>query len=229
MLKVATPKVTKIGATVGLTDKIRDLGMDCDPFASTPESLMEFAGRICYQSQHKPNEATRANEDYLANILDHGHESVLEHATFTFYIEGVSRALTHELIRHRHLSYSQLSQRFVDESNTAIVLPPAIEEYSDNHLYLNHAVSVALDQYKKMVHRLQEQGLGRKQAREAARAVLPNCVETKIVVSGNIRAWRDMLKKRLDPTADAEIRQVSSLIFAELESVVPNALQDLSQ
>lgn len=229
MLKVATPKVTMIGSTAGFHVAINDLGMESDDLATSSETLMEFAGRSCYQSFHKPSKATEANEDYLANILKQGHESVLEHASFTFYIEGVSRALTHELIRHRHLSYSQLSQRFVDESDTAIVLPPAVEEYSHNHLYLNYAVSIALDQYKKMVHRLQESGLPRKQAREAARAVLPNCVETKIVVTGNVRAWRDMLKKRLDPSADAEIRQVSQMIFDELNTVVPNALQDMSQ
>lgn len=228
MLKVAKPEVTLVGYTNSI-NLSAGIGMESDPDATSPEGLMEAAGRVCYQSQHKPNEATETNKDYLANILRQGHESVLEHAVFSFYLTGVSRALTHELIRHRHLSYSQLSQRFVDESETAIVLPPAIEEYSDNHLYLNYAVSIALDQYKKMVYRLQEQGLPRKQAREAARAVLPNCVETKIVVTGNVRAWRDMLKKRLDPAADAEIRQVSQMIFDELNAIVPNALQDMSQ
>lgn len=228
MLKVATPEVTLVGYTNSI-NLSAGIGMESDPEASPAESLMEAAGRVCYQAQNKPNPATERNKDYLANILRQGHESVLEHTSFSFYIEGVSRALTHELIRHRHLSYSQLSQRFVDESDTAIVLPPAIQEYSDNHMYLNYAVSVALDQYKKMVYRLQEQGLPRKQAREAARAALPNCVETKIVVTGNVRAWRDMLKKRLDPSADAEIRQVSQMIFEELNAIIPNALQDMSQ
>lgn len=226
MLKVAKPEVILVGHTRG-TNIYKGIGMFPDPEATSPEDLMEAAGRVCYQSQHKPNPATESNEDYLANILRQGHESVLEHAVFSFYITGVSRALTHELIRHRHLSYSQLSQRFVDESDTAIVLPPAIEEGSVEHDILDNSVQVALYAYEDMVNQLQdEKGLKRKQAREAARAVLPNCVETRIVVTGNVRAWRDMLKKRLDPAADAEIRLVSEMIYDELHAWVGNALQD---
>lgn len=226
MLKVAKPDVIMVGYTRG-TNISNGIGMIPDPDSTSPEDLMEAAGRVCYQSQHKPNAATESNEDYLANILRQGHESVLEHAVFSFYLTGVSRALTHELIRHRHLSYSQLSQRFVDESQTAIVLPPAIEEGSEEHEILDNSVQVALYAYEDVVNRLQdEKGLKRKQAREAARAVLPNCVETRIVVTGNVRAWRDMLKKRLDPAADAEIRLVSEMIYEELHAWVGNALQD---
>lgn len=226
MLKVAKPDVIMVGYTRG-TNISNGIGMIPDPDSNSPEDLMEAAGRVCYQSQHKPNPATESNEAYLANILRQGHESVLEHAVFSFYITGVSRALTHELIRHRHLSYSQLSQRFVDESQTAIVLPPVIEEGSEEHEILDNSVQVALYAYEDVVNRLQdEKGLKRKQAREAARAVLPNCVETRIVVTGNVRAWRDMLKKRLDPAADAEIRLVSQMIYGELHAWVGNALQD---
>src|SRR5690606_13467825 len=88
--------------------------MDLDFESMDAEDLIEFAGRSCFQSFNKPNPATRANKDYIANIIAQGHHSVLEHASATFYIEGVSRALTHELIRHRHLSFSELSQRFVN-------------------------------------------------------------------------------------------------------------------
>lgn len=226
MLKVAKPDVILVGYTKG-TNISNGIGMIPDPESTTPEDLMEAAGRVCYQSQHKPNPATETNEAYLANILRQGHESVLEHAVFSFYLTGVSRALTHELIRHRHLSYSQLSQRFVNESQTAIVLPPAIEEGSLEHDTLDNSVQVALWAYEDLVNSLQEeQGLKRKQAREAARAVLPNCVETRIIVTGNVRAWRDMLKKRLDPAADAEIRLVSQMIYDELHAWVGNALQD---
>src|SRR5690554_5126308 len=78
------------------------------------EALSEFAGRACYQAWERPNPKTAHNVDYLANILKQGHESVLEHGSVSFYIEGVSRSLTHELIRHRHLSFSELSQRYVN-------------------------------------------------------------------------------------------------------------------
>src|SRR6266705_2597291 len=90
------------------------------PDAEGGEALAEFAGRACYQSWSKPNPATATNAGYLAHILDVGHLSVLEHGTVTFYFTGVSRSFTHELIRHRHFSYSQLSQRYVPERDAAM-------------------------------------------------------------------------------------------------------------
>src|SRR3954468_24942198 len=89
------------------------------------ERLAEFAGRLCYMSQANP--AKRPTREYLDNIKKQGHGSVLEHANYTLLFEGVSRSLTHELVRHRAgFAYSQLSQRYVDESNASFVVPPAI-------------------------------------------------------------------------------------------------------
>src|SRR5437762_8599508 len=89
------------------------------------ERLAEFAGRLCYMSQANP--AKRQTRDYLENIKKQGHGSVLEHANYSMLIEGVSRSLTHELVRHRAgFAFSQLSQRYVDESQAAFVVPPAI-------------------------------------------------------------------------------------------------------
>src|SRR5215472_17319579 len=89
------------------------------------ERLAEFAGRLCYMSQHNP--AKRETREYLENIKKQGHGSVLEHATYSLLLEGVSRSLTHELVRHRAgFAYSQMSQRYVDESEAAFVVPPAI-------------------------------------------------------------------------------------------------------
>ena len=85
------------------------------------EALAEFAGRACYQSWSKPNPRTATNAGYLRHILEVGHLSVLEHGSVTFYLTGVSRSLTHELIRHRHFSYSQLSQRYVPGRGSALV------------------------------------------------------------------------------------------------------------
>ena len=203
-------------------------GMEVGTNDSGADVLAEFSGRSCYQSFHKPNEKTRANKDYLANILRQGHESVLEHSSATFYIEGVSRALTHELIRHRHLSYSQLSQRFVDESESEIVCPPAItgDRLQDDLL---DAQADVLEWYGTLVGSLQAEGLPRKQAREAARAVLPNMTETKIVVTGNMRAFRDFIKKRHTLAADAEIRKVAGLILSELRQLAPNSFQDIPE
>lgn len=208
-------------------------GMELETYATDAECLVEFAGRACYQSFNKPNPATAKNSDYIANIITQGHESVLEHATVSFYLTGVSRALTHELIRHRHLSYSQMSQRFVDESDANIVMPPAISalfhEGSEEYNTVVKQANKSLKRYSALVDSLQEEGLPRKQAREAARAVLPNCMETRIVVSGNLRAWRDYLKKRTSPHADAEIRIVSQMILSELYYIAPSVFKDFCE
>ena len=191
--------------------------------------LTEFAGRSCYQSWNKPNPATATNRAYVQHILDVGHYSVLEHGSATFYIEGVSRSLTHELVRHRHFSYSQLSQRFVDESNVEFVIPPAVRD-AEGFLgpeSFNEFRDIILEAYNGIAEQLEEKGLSRKQIREAARAVLPNMTETKIVVTGNHRAWREFLQKRNSPGADAEIQELSKLLLAELKKIAPNTYQDM--
>src|ERR1700709_1285331 len=135
------------------------------------QALAEFAGRACYQSWDKPNPATATNEGYLRHILEVGHLSVLEHGTVTFYLTGVSRSLTHELIRHRHFSYSQLSQRYVPGRGSKLVV----------HAGCGAAAEAAEKAYDQLLSGLEERfadepnaTLRRKQARQAARAVLPN-------------------------------------------------------
>lgn len=217
--------------------------MSLDPDAGDMQQLVEFAGRACYQSFHKPNPATAKNKDYIARTLhDQKHWSIAEHATATFYITGVSRALTHELIRHRHLSYSQLSQRFVDESEANIVIPPAADKSQAEVVYeseefwddLTGKLSVAMWHwwmdaslnYETVVEALTGEGLPRKQAREAARAVLPNMVETRIVVTGNLRAWHEVIERRTAPDADAEFQQVAGLIRDELRQLAPEVFPE---
>ena len=197
--------------------------------AGHADTLAEFAGRNCYQAWERKNPKTQTNEGYLANILKQGHESVLEHASATFFVEGVSRSLTHELIRHRHLSFSELSQRYVNVEDTEFVVPPAMGE-----VYGEHAESYLWDlapvgDYSDIVGRLMEAGFTRKQAREAARAVMPNSTETKIVVTGNMRAWRDVLKKRFHVAADAEIREFATEILRQLREIAPNTFQDIPE
>lgn len=194
-----------------------------------PDLLAEFAGRSCYQSWDNPS--GRDNRSYLANIIEQQHFSVLEHASATFYIEGVSRSLTHELIRHRHLSFSQLSQRFVDESarNNEYVIPPAYAGDEDAQGILESAVDSGLDAYEALVRIGQDRGLTRKQAREAARAVLPNATETKIVVTGNHRAWREFLHKRRTPHADVEIQLLAQEILRQLKELAPATYQDFTE
>lgn len=218
MTKYTEPNVRLLAYT---TPVILDEMTPSGHHSQLKEYPLEFAGRACYQSFDRPNPKTADTGDYLENIISLGHESVLEHASITFYITGVSRSFTHELIRHRHLSFSQLSQRYVDESDLLIVPPPALPD----HAILTDAAKHAREAYRDMLTVLK--GLPRKQAREAARAVLPNMVETRIVVTGNLRAWRDMLWKRLSPTADAEIQRVSRMILKELSNLYPDVFEDI--
>ena len=116
MAEIAPLRVQLIARTEFLAPA--DVPWDTD--ADGGEALVEFAGRACYQSWSKPNPRTATNAGYLKHIIDVGHFSVLEHASVSFYITGISRSCTHELIRHRHFSYSQLSQRYVPENEAQV-------------------------------------------------------------------------------------------------------------
>lgn len=221
-------RVTLIGNTQLAKDGATIMQwMRLDDHSSAPDDLVEFAGRACYQSFNKPNEATRSNEDYLANIIKQQHFSVMEHASASFYVTGVSRSLTHELVRHRHLSFSQLSQRFVNEEDFATVAPPALQGDTLGEYHLEDMAEKAKAAYAYLVSLLLEKGLTRKEAREAARAVLPNMTETRLVVTGNFRAWRDVIVRRIDPAADAEIQEFARLVLAALKVLAPGCFQDM--
>jgi len=199
------------------------------------DQLAEFAGRMCYQSWERPNPQTATNHGYLKHILEVGHESILEHSSATFYVAEVSRALSHELVRHRHLSFSQLSQRFVDEADVIAIIPPAIEDADAsalNGLKLSSAVGASMRHaqrfYGELVVNLIAQGFSRKQAREAARCVLPNSTETRFVVSGNLRAWREVILKRASAAADAEMQRFALAVLRHLQTLAPNTFQEFS-
>jgi len=183
--------------------------------ATDGERLAEYAGRLCYMSQHNP--ANRGTAEYLENIKKQGHGSVLEHAVYVVLVEGISRSCSHELVRHRAgFGYSQLSQRYVDESHAAFVVPPAVlgdqgleddwraQMETAQHAYVR-AVEALMERYAWVADKVHR----RKMAREAARSVLPNATETKIVVSGNVRAWRTLLELRCGEGAELEIRRMA--------------------
>ena len=222
-MAIATPNVRLVAHTV-LADGFPDIEpQDGDTDA---DFLAEGAGRSCYQSFDRPNPKTAANADYLANIIRQAHFSVLEHASATFYLTGVSRALLTELTRHRHLSFSVVSQRFVDSSNASVVVPPALRGDAAAEKALNDWQATVGAVYESMVADLQSKGHKRKQAREAARCLMPNMTETKIVVTGSMSAWRYVIARRIDPSADAEIREVAGMILAELKKLAPNSFGD---
>jgi thymidylate synthase (FAD) len=208
------------------------------------EVVAEFAGRLCYLSfgenaglegGHKSIPGRTSNEAYLANILQVKHGSVLEHAVWTLLIEGVSRSLTHELIRHRAgFGFSQVSQRYVDESDIAFVLPPEIREGSRAFEIWSAACEQTLEGYRELLEELAEQvgdsgpaTMRKKRARQAARSVLPNAAETKIVVTGNARAWRHFMEMRGSGSADMEIRRLSGHVLRSMHQEARHIFGDM--
>lgn len=193
------------------------------------EALLEFAGRACYQAWTKKNVKTATNKGYLFNIIDHDHGSVFEHATATFYCQGLSRNDTHELIRHRAgTAYSELSQRYVDVLEMQFVGHPTLEGVGEHGQdILVGSPWQAKRDYAALVEDREQAGFKGKKAREAARAILPGGMETKIVVTANLRAWRHIMKMRGSIHADASIRKWAIAIAWELKRKFPHAFQDM--
>ena len=224
---IVEPQVKLIAHTVIDPDVISEL-MEIQPASTDAETLVTFAGRSCYESWHRPSEATHDDADYInRTIFEQQHGSILEHATATLYFTGVSRAFLAELTRHRHLSFSVRSQRFVDESGANIVLPP-VYRYAQPETALHRAAEllegIAQDldsHYEGLVAEAEIDGHKRKQAREAARAILPNMTETKVIVTANLRAWLEVIERRTAPDADAEIQEVMGMAREALRPLAP--------
>lgn len=194
------------------------------------EALAEMAGRVCYMSYGK---GRKTNREFLAHLIEVGHGSVLEHAVWSFLITGVSRSFTHELIRHRHFSYSQLSQRYVDESDSEFVEPDVIADDPALHEIWCESVNAARAAYDRLIAGLQDKygdvadkTLRRKLARQAARSVLPNATETKIFVTGNVRALRHFIEMRGSEYADVEIRKVALAMLEIMRREAPSMFAD---
>jgi thymidylate synthase (FAD) len=210
----------------------KHLAVEWSGDATDGERLAEYAGRICYMSQANP--AKRSTAEYLENIKKQGHGSVLEHAVYVLLIEGISRSCSHELVRHRAgFGYSQLSQRYVDESRAAFVVPPAILGDEKLEAEWLAQVTAAQEAYVRAVEGLMQKYEWvadkvhrRKMAREAARSVLPNATETKIIVSANARAWRTMLELRCGEGAEQEIRRMAVAVLRLFQGEAPSFFSD---
>lgn len=230
------PKITLLGSSSFSAAPHLPVENPADNVASEPELLAEYAGRVCYMSQANP--AGRTTSEYLTNIIKQQHGSVLEHATYHFLIEGVSRALTHELLRHRAgTAVSQLSQRYVDASDTDFVIPPAIqqcnvlmiEQFKRHCLDLVAHYADTCHELEAHFHNEQDKTLRRKRAREAARALLPNATETKLVWTCNGRAVRHILELRGSPHADLEIQRFAVTLYSLVRSIAPALVADFEQ
>jgi thymidylate synthase (FAD) len=194
------------------------------------EKLAEIAGRVCYMSYGK---GRKTNKEFIGHIIEVGHGSVLEHGVWSFLVTGVSRSFTHELIRHRHFSYSQLSQRYVDESDSDYIEPDVIAGDPELHRVWSEAVNAARRAYDELVKGLEarftdvpEKTLRRKMARQAARSVLPNATETKIFFTGNARALRHFIELRGSEHAEVEIRKVAVEVLKLMQKEAPNLFGD---
>ena len=235
---VRRPKVYLVGRPSQVPDGVEQFLSDHEVShwttdADTPaDALPEIAGRLCYMSFKKPRPG--GNKAYLGHIKEVGHGSVLEHSVWNFIITGVSRSFTHELVRHRAgFGYSQLSQRYVDESVAEFVEPDCIANDSELHEVWQSAAQHAQEAYVKLVEGLQQKFSDiedrtqrRKMARQAARSVLPNATETKIFVTANARALRHFIELRCNEHAETEIREVAALVLEILQKESPSIFGD---
>ena len=186
-------------------------------YTPNPEETIEKAARICYNSQCGDYEKRKK---FLSGLIKSGHTSTIEHASATFKFSEVSRALTHELVRHRLFSFSQRSQRYCSEDKAGFVIPDTIKENDRFSKEYSDLIDRITNLYEDMVN------LG-KIPKEDARYILPNACHTEIFVSGNFREWRHFLELRLSPRAQWEIRQLAHLVLNDLYNVAPIVFQDL--
>lgn len=211
---------------------------------SAAEIAVEVGGRSCYQSWNRG----RSHDEHIKHLIAVGHGSVLEHAVWTLLVEGVSRSLSHELVRHRHISPSQLSQRYVDSADVAFVVPPLLmpairdglartskdRETGPAYRRWHDSCKASLDAYVALLGHIEHipDDLSVKQKREAARSILPNCTETKLVLTGNARAWRNLIELRCSEAADAEFRRLACKVYKvllrESENIFGDYVRDKS-
>jgi len=200
-----------------------------------PEVLAEAAGRICYMSYGK---GRKTNAEYLDRIISSHHGSVLEHAVWNFVVTGISRSLTHELIRHRAgVGVSQLSQRYVDESDARYVVPPLYRDNPELKGKWENSINAAHEAYVDLVNATSEhikkthpdlKGTDRRKlVRQSARSVLPNACETKVFLTMNARAIRHIIEMRGSAHADTEIRELALQLAKIVKAESPNIFADV--
>jgi len=180
----------------------------------TPEELLEHAGRVCYRSRSRGDPGA-----FLRARIREGHESLIEHASATFEISGISRACSHQLVRHRLASYSQESQRYVSMDDPEWVIPPTVAADPEARAIWDRFA----EQVREAYHALRERGI----RKEDARFVLPNATATRIVVTMNFRELLHVFRLRISPHAQWEIRQVAVRMLEAIYPHAPSVFGDL--
>lgn len=178
-----------------------------------PEEKIASFASICYDSSTTPE----ANAKRIKKLMDVKHLATLRFASATFLIQGISRACSHQLVRHPHLSYLQRSQRYCKDDQQEMVLPESVK--GDALVEWINAREACEKAYKTALTVGVPKG--------DARFILPQAVTTEIYVTGNLQAWTDFLKNRLDKAAQWEIRAVAERIHEELVGIAPNVFGDL--
>lgn len=211
-----------------------------------PEKTIATAAKLCYSSSDigslRDGLTDEKAESFIEMLASIGHESPMEHVSFTFGIEGISRACSHQLVRHRIASYSQKSQRYVNESGFEFITPPAIENDSAAKAEFDAQMQNILESYNKIADILTkshtaefvEQGMSeadalkkaKKMAYEDARFVLPNACETKIVVTMNVRSLFNFFKHRCCNRAQWEIKAVADEMLRLCSEVAPHIFKN---
>ena len=186
--------------------------------AITPdaENVIEQAGRTCYLSFDKIG--ADSQKDFIARLIKLGHESPLEHAYATFRICNCSRAMTHQLVRHRLLAISQQSQRYVSEDSFSYVVPPGVPAEHEDDFHAD------MQTIQAMYRKWRQRGL----RKEDARFVLPNACTSEIVVSANFREWRHIFRMRICPKAQWEIQQACRMMLNELKQHATGCFSDIA-
>jgi thymidylate synthase (FAD) len=206
--------------------------------ASIPENIVEVSGRLCYMS-FGAKQFRKCNKDYIHNLIKQGHESVLEHVSWSFILTGVSRAFTHQLVRHRvGFSFSQLSQQYHDENDATFVMPNIIARFENLAESWRRSVRKSKQAYQELLSFLESEAFHRlsplekrefhRAVRTAARSVLPNATETKIFLTANARAIRHFLDIRGGIPGDEEMRTVSALLLEKLNKEAPVLFSDFT-
>jgi len=203
--------------------------------AAQGEEIVEVAGRVCYMSFG--GRQKQSNEAFIRHLIEKGHESVLEHVNWTFLLTGVSRAFTHQIVRHRvGFAFSQLSQQYYDQTEAEFLKPPILANFPKASAAWDEAVEVAEKSYKNILRELAEletpvkNGISKKEMRRlmrsSARSVLPNATETKIVMTANARAIRHFLVVRGSIPGDEEMRIVCGELLKLLKVEAPALFMD---
>lgn len=186
-------------------------------FTPRPDLTVYIAARTCYSKGGVEDIEKEADEDkiryLIRRVVSSGHHSVLEHASFTLGVEGVSRVTTHQLVRHRIASYSQQSLRWVSADNLEVVIPPSVADKPEALVVFREAVERAKEAYNKLI----ELGI----RKEDARFIIPHGIVTNIVFTMNARELHHFFKLRLCSRAQWEIRELARLTLLEVRRVAP--------